>query len=86
MLCIFRSRTFVPIGWSCKKQTAVSHSRTEADTISLDAGRRLEGVLALTLWDLVIQVLDFQVGKTHLAILGTFTFAKLDFPGMRCVP
>ena len=26
LLCIFGSRTFVPISWMCKKQTSVSHS------------------------------------------------------------
>ena len=63
MLCVFGSRTCVPIDCSRRKQTAVSHSRTKADVISCDAGRRLEGVLVLTLWDLVIEVLDFQVAK-----------------------
>ena len=33
--CIFWSHTFVPIGWSCKKQTSVSHSSTESEIISL---------------------------------------------------
>ena len=35
-LCVFGSHTFVPISWVCKKQTAVSHSSTESETISLD--------------------------------------------------
>ena len=38
ILCIFGSRTFVPISWMCKKQTSVSHSSTEAEIISLEAG------------------------------------------------
>ena len=58
MLCIFGSNTLVPIGLSCKKQPDVSHSRTEAETISLDAGQRLEGIPALNLWDMVIDVLE----------------------------
>ena len=37
VLCIFGSRTFVPISWMCKKQTSVSHSSTESEIISLDA-------------------------------------------------
>ena len=49
--------TFVAVGWFCKEQAAVSHSSTEAETISLDAGVSLGGVLALKLWDLVIDVL-----------------------------
>ena len=42
-LCIFGSHTLVPISWMCKKQTSVSHSSTEAEVISLDAGLRLDG-------------------------------------------
>ena len=55
-LCIFGSHTFVPISWMCKKQTAVSHSSTESEIISLDAGLRLDGLLALELWDLIVSV------------------------------
>ena len=49
-LCFFGSHTFVPISWMCKKQTAVSHSSTESEIISLDTGLRLDGLLALELW------------------------------------
>ena len=56
-LCIFGSHTFVPISWVCKKQTSVSHSSTESQIISLDAGLRLDGILALDLWDLIVSVL-----------------------------
>ena len=56
LLCIFGSRTFVPISWVCKKQTSVSHSSTEAEIISLDAGLRMNGLPALDLWDLVKDV------------------------------
>ena len=48
-LCIFGSHTFVPISLVCKKQTCVSHSSTEAETISLDAGLRMDGFPALDL-------------------------------------
>ena len=41
----------------CKKQTSVSHSSTESEILSLDAGLRMDGSLALDLWDLVIEVL-----------------------------
>ena len=57
VLCIFGSRTFVPISWMCKKQTSVSHRSTESEIISLDAGLRMDGLLALYLWDMVIEVL-----------------------------
>ena len=49
ILCIFRSQTFVPVSWMCKKQTHVSHSSTEAEVISLDAGSRMDGIPALDL-------------------------------------
>ena len=45
----------------CKKQTSVSHSSTGSEIISLDAGFRMAGLLALDLWDVVIEVL----GKTQ---------------------
>ena len=31
ILCIFGSRTFVPISWMCENQTPVSHSSTESE-------------------------------------------------------
>ena len=40
----------------CKKQTAVSHSSTDSEIISLDTGLRLDGLLALELWDLIVSV------------------------------
>ena len=55
--CVFGSHTFFPISWMCKKQTSVSHSSTESEIISLDAGLRLDGIPALDLWDLIVSVL-----------------------------
>ena len=55
-LCIFGSHTVVPISWMCKKQTSVSHSSTESEIISSDAGLRLDGIPALDLWDLIVLV------------------------------
>ena len=56
-LCIFGSHTFVPISWMYKKKTAVSHSSTESEIISLDTGLRLDGLPALELWGLIVSVL-----------------------------
>ena len=56
-LCVWGSHTFVPISWMCKKQTAVSHSSTESEIISFDTGLRLDGLLVLELWDLIVSVL-----------------------------
>ena len=50
ILCIFGSHTFVPISWMCKKQTSVSHSSTESEIISLDAGLRMDGILGFVQW------------------------------------
>ena len=47
---------FLPISWMCKKQTAVSHSSTESEIISLDTGLRLDGLLVLEFWDLIVFV------------------------------
>ena len=56
-LCVFVSHTFVPISWMCKKQTCVSHSSTESEINLLMQGLRMDGIPALDLWDLVIEVL-----------------------------
>ena len=56
-LCVFGSHTFASISWMCKKQTAVSHSSTESEIISLDTGLRLDGLSPLELWDLIVSVL-----------------------------
>ena len=45
----------------CKKQTSVSHSSTESEIISLDAGLRLDGIPALDLWDLIVSVLETRL-------------------------
>ena len=57
VLCMFGGRTFVPASRMRKKQTSVSHSSAESEVISLDAGLRMDGLLALDLWDIVIEVL-----------------------------
>ena len=38
-------------------ETEVSHSSTESEIISLDAGLRMDGIPAFDLWDLVTEVL-----------------------------
>ena len=38
ILCIFGSHTFGPPSWMCKKQTSGSHSSTESEIVSPDAG------------------------------------------------
>ena len=76
--CEFGNHTFVPISWIFKKQTSVSHSSTESEIMSLDTGLRLDGLLALELWDLIVSVLgsvsrvsdrsgqpEYDVHKSH---------------------
>ena len=48
----------------CKKQTAGSHSSTESEIISLDAGLRLDGLPALELWDLIVSVFGSMTQTT----------------------
>ena len=47
-----------------KKQTSVSHSSTELEIISLDAGLRLDGISAVDLWDLIVEVLG-NTNQSH---------------------
>ena len=57
ILCIFRCGTLGRVSWMCKEQTSVSHSSTESDFGSAHAARRMDGLPALDLWDLVVEVL-----------------------------
>ena len=41
-----------------RNKTSVSQSSAEAEIISLEAGLRVDGLLALDLWDVVIEVLQ----------------------------
>ena len=59
-LCIFGSHTYVP-----KKHTLVSHSSTESEIISLDAGLRSDRIPALDLWDLIVAVLLGNTYQSH---------------------
>ena len=63
-LCVFGSHTFVPNSWMCNKQTSVSHSSTESEISSLDAELRLDSILALDLWDLIVAVLG-NTNQSH---------------------
>ena len=66
-LCILGSHTFVPISWMCTRQTSVSHSSTESEIISLDAGLRLDGFPALDLWGLIVAVLHGNTYQSNQA-------------------
>ena len=66
---MFGSRTFVTKSWMCKKQTSLSHSSTESEIVSLDAGLRKNGITALDFWDVVMEVLPSSIYKKS-SILG----------------
>ena len=82
-LCIFGPRTFVPITWVCKRQTAVSHSSTEAEVISLDAALRMEGLPSLMLWELVMEVFGNPKSASNTSVSAPkskATLSKLTTP------
>ena len=49
----------------CKKQTSVFHNSTESEIITLDVGLRLDGILALDLWDLIVTVFGNKTQTTE---------------------
>ena len=67
ILCIFRSRTFFQTSWMCQTQTSASHSSTESEIISSDAGLRMDGIPAVDLLDVVIEV-SHSSKNTHQAV------------------
>ena len=76
-LCFFGSHTFFPTSWMCNKQTAVSHSSTESEIISLDTGLKLDGLFVLLLWHLIVSVLGHvslvQMDQGKLRVMFTNT-------------
>ena len=96
-LCVFGSHTFVPISWMCKKQTSVSHSSTETEIISSDAGLRMDGIPALDSWDLIVSVLgnvshvsdgsgqpDNDVHKRHTSHKKIDVMKDIDSVSFKC--
>ena len=67
----------------CKKQTSLSHSSTESDTISLDAGLRIDGLLALDLWDIVVEVVRSTNSKAQPTIIASRKLVRLSIPKPR---
>ena len=68
---------FVPISWTCKEQTAVSHSSAESEIISLDAGLRIDGLPVLQFWECVLETLSCKTAK------GNVTNARESFRFIR---
>ena len=63
-MCIFGSRTLVPISWSCKK---VRHSITGSEVISSDTFR-MDGSTVLNLWDLVTAIFHPSAQEKFMTI------------------
>ena len=69
LVCLVGPRTFVPLTWICKKQSAVSHSSTEAEIIALETIMRMEGLPILNLWSQILYFLSpSAVSYTHLTL------------------
>ena len=68
LLCLVGPNTFVPLNWLCKKQTAVSHSSTEAEIISLESIMRVEGLPMLNLWSQILHVLSGTDPKKQVTL------------------
>ena len=54
--CVFWKPNIRTNKLDVQKQTSISHSSTEAELFSLDAGLRMDEIPALDLWDLVKEV------------------------------
>ena len=57
LMYLRKSNILSPLFGCARKQTSLSHSFTESEIISLDAGLRMDGLPALDLWDTVVEVL-----------------------------
>lgn len=73
LLCLVGPRTFVPLSWICKKQTAISHSSTGAEVIALETMMRLEGLPMLNLWTQILDVLSPQVKNCEVLLNDAMT-------------
>ena len=56
ILCIFGSKTFVPMVGCARNKLQFHTVLRKLKLISLDAGLRKDGIPALDLWDLVVDV------------------------------
>ena len=63
-LVYFWKSNFCPGHLDVQEQTSVSHSTTESEVISLDAGQRMDGLPALDVWDIVIE--DLRSTKDNI--------------------
>ena len=57
-MCSLGPRTFVTLGWICRKQTSVSHSAAESGIVGLESVAKLEGLQALMLLEAMHDVIS----------------------------
>ena len=62
----------------CKERTSVSHSSTESEVISLDAGLRMGGLFVPDLWDIVIEVLRTTEDNTQPITLALGNWRQIN--------
>ena len=65
ILCRLGSHTYVLGSWMCKKQTPVTRSSTASEITSVDIGLRMDGIPALNLWNLVVEVLHYSTNQVQ---------------------
>ena len=53
-MALIGENTFLPLGWSSKKQSCVAHSTTEAEIVAADYGLKSEAIPVLTLWEMLL--------------------------------
>ena len=85
VICLFGSRTFVPITWFCKKQPVVSHSSSESELVALDTALRMEGLPCLQFWDLVLDVFSARSDPLHTD-MDTYTDGTVGWGAIRPDP
>ena len=71
VLYLCGSHTVVPISWACEKLTALSHTSTESENLSLDTGLRMEDIPAVNLRDTrsaIMDILHSQAGGVSMHV------------------
>ena len=85
LLVLLSPRTFFPLTAVSKRQTAVSHSSTEAEVVGANEGVRAVGIPALDLWEHILQrtpeLRVYEDNQATLRILQTGKFPKLQHIG-----
>ena len=62
----------------CQKQISASHSSTESEIISLNAGLTLVGIPALDLWDVTVLVFGNTIQNHDETVQLIFCDARLE--------